>query len=413
MTAVTEPLEGQVARLFACDPDLLADPFPVYRRLRAEAPVLDLGSLVVLSRYDDVRAAFEDQGRLSNIQFRDSTRVQATVAALPEGDRSRFWELFDFEALMVFAMDPPEHGTVRGLLHRAFTPRAVGALRGSIAAMVSSMLDRADRDGEIELMGGLAYELPLYVISDMLGVPVEERPMIRGWSAAIGNFIGNYSDITAAHAALTDWRAYQRELVARQREHSTGNLMASLLAATDGGERLTDEQLDATVIDLLFAGHETTTSTIANGMSTLAEHPAQYASLHDDPTLVAGAVEEILRYCTSVHTIHRVAKEDLRIGGIPVAQGRTVRLLLASANRDEAHFERPEAFDTTRRSPRTLTFGQGIHFCIGAALARFELTAVVEEVARRYRRIELLEPVVKRPNFGLQGPKAVRLGLSR
>jgi cytochrome P450 len=275
------------------------------------------------------------------------------------------------------------------------------------------MLDKADERGEIELMSGLAYELPLYVISNMLGVPVEDRPMIRGWSAAFGNFIGNYSDLAAAHEALVDWRAYQRELVSHQRVNPTGDLMASLLAATDDGQRLSDEQLDATVVDLLFAGHETTTNTICNGLVALARHPEQYEALRHDPSLLPGAVEELLRYCTSVHTIHRVAKQDMEIRGHPVGEGQTIRLLLASGNRDEEHFDDSETFDVRRKPQRNLTFGKGIHFCVGAALARLEIAVVLEEFVRRFQRIDLLEEVVMRPNFGLQGPEAVRLGLIR
>lgn len=409
---VTEPLESEVTRLFACDPDALSDPYPIYRRLRDEQPVMQVGPLVVVSRFDDVEACFENTTDLLNTQVRDSTRVQATVAALPPAEQEKFWELFDFEALMVFATDPPVHGRLRGLLYRAFTARRVSEMRNRVTDMARSMLDQAEVGGEIELMSGLAYELPLYVVSDMLGVPEDDRPQIRQWSSAIGNFIGNYSDITNAHAALTQWRNYQRQLVARQRENPTGSLMSALLQATDDGSQLTDDELDATVIDLLFAGHETTTNTLCSGIATLAQHPQAFADLRADPSLIDGAVEEILRYCASVHTIHRVAKNDLTIGGVPVSAGQTVRLLLASANRDADHFDNPDVFDIRRTPQRIMTFGKGIHFCIGAALARMEISVVVEELTRRYTSIELVEPLVPRPNFGLQGPHAVRLRLT-
>lgn len=411
--ATTDTLQSQVERLFSCDLAALADPFPIYRRLREEMPVMRVGPLVVVSRFDDVEACYENPAELLNVQDRNSSRVQATVAALSEQDRAKFFELFDFEALMVFATDPPVHGPLRNLLYGAFTARRVEAMRERITATARTMLDGVDGGGEIELMSGLAYELPLYVISDMLGVPDEDRPQIRKWSAAIGNFIGNYSDISHAYESLMQWRQYQRDMVARQREHPTGNLMAALLSATDEGKRLTDEQLDAAVIDLLFAGHETTTNTMCSGIATLAQHPEAYASLRADASLIGTAVEEILRYCASVHTNHRVARSDVTIGGYRVSAGQTVRLLMASANRDADHFTDPEVFDIRRKPQRIMTFGKGIHFCIGAALARLEISVVLEEFIRRYDRIELIEPLVPRPNFGLQGPTAVRLRLTQ
>ena len=411
--ATTDALESQVQRLFSCDLQALADPFPIYRRLREEEPVTQVGPLVVVSRFDDVETCYDNPTELLNVQDRNSSRVQATVGALSEEDRAKFFELFDFEALMVFATDPPVHGPLRKLLYGAFTARRVEAMREQITATARTMLDRIDGSGEIELMSGLAYELPLYVISDMLGAPENDRPQIRKWSAAIGNFIGNYSDIPLAYESLMQWREYQRDMVARQREHPTGSLMAALLSATDEGKRLTDEQLDAAVIDLLFAGHETTTNTMSSGMATLAQHPEAYASLRADPALIGTAVEEILRFCPSVHTNHRVARNDLTISGFPVSAGQTVRLLMASANRDAAHFPDSEVFDIRRKPQRIMTFGKGIHFCIGAALARLEISVVLEEFIRRYERIELIEPVVPRPNFGLQGPTAVRLRLTR
>ena len=412
MTTATEPLAEEVSRLFGCDPGALAEPYPIYRRLRQEQPVMQIGPLVVVSRFDDVEACYENTADLLNAQERNSTRVQATVAALSPEDQRKFWELFDFEALMVFAVDAPAHGPLRRMLAGAFTARRVEAMRERVAAMAGSMLDTAVVDGQIELMSGLAYELPLYVICDMLGVPESDRPQIRRWSMAIGNFIGNYSDIPNAYQSLKDWRVYQRELVATQRQHPTGNMMASLLSATDDGQRLTDDQLDAAVIDLLFAGHETTTNTLSAGIATLARHPGTWADLRADPSLLDGAVEEVLRYCASVHTIHRVAKDDFVIAGHRVLAGQTVRLLVASANRDAGHFTDPDAFDIHRKPQRILTFGKGIHFCLGAALARLEISVVLRELIRRYERIELVEPVVPRRNFGLQGPEAVRLRLT-
>jgi cytochrome P450 len=414
MTApLTETLESQVERLFGCDQEALADPYPIYRRMREEQPVMQIGPLVVVSRFADVEACYDNAADLLNEQDRNSSRVLATVAALSAEDQAKFFELFDFEALMVFATDPPVHGPLRKLLYGAFTARRVQAMRERIAETARAMLDKADGDGEIELMSGLAYELPLFVISDMLGAPEADRPQIRRWSAAIGNFIGNYSDIPAAHQALTEWRVYQRDMVARQRAEPTGSLMAALLSATDEGKRLTSDELDAAVIDLLFAGHETTTNTMCSGIAVLATHPDAYASLRADPSLIGTATEEILRYCPSVHTNHRVARTDLTIGGHPVSAGQTIRLLMASANRDATHFTHPDTFDIRRQPQRVMTFGKGIHFCIGAALARLEISVVLEEFIRRYEAIELAEPLVPRPNFGLQGPKAVRLRLTR
>jgi cytochrome P450 len=199
--------------------------------------------------------------------------------------------------------------------------------------------------------------------------------------------------------------------IAEQQKEPTTPMIAGLLAATEDGRHLSIDQVESIVVNLLFGGHETTTNLLALGLATLAKHPAQYAALRKDPTLVPRAVEELARYCTSVHTIHRIAKRNTEIRGVPVAAGQTIRLLLASGNRDEDYFEDAETFDIFRKPQRNVTFGRGIHFCIGAALARMEITVVLEEFLRRYERIELIDEPTLRPNLGLRGPEAVRLRL--
>jgi cytochrome P450 len=404
-----EPLGAQVERLFTCEPAALADPFPIYRRLRNESPVLRYGPMVVVSRFDDIEVCFDDETRFSNVQGRESTRVIATAAALSEEDREKFLWLIDFESLMMFVTDPPVHTLLRGLSNKTFTARRVLAMQEGIRQMTASMLDRVD--GQIELLGGLAYELPLFVVSDLLGVPVEERPQIRAWSEAFASFIGNYSGIASAHRAVSDWRVYMKAAIAAQQDEPTTPMIAGLLAATEDGRHLSIEQVESIVVNLLFGGHETTTNLLALGLATLAKHPEQYEALRHDPSMVPRAVEELARYCTSVHTIHRIAKQDTEIRGEYVAAGQTIRLLLASGNRDEDYFDDAETFNLFRKPQRNVTFGRGIHFCIGAALARMEITVVLEEFLRRYQRIELIDEPVMRPNLGLRGPDAVRLRL--
>jgi cytochrome P450 len=406
-----DSLESQVDRLFRCDPEALRDPFPIYRRLRQESPVLRYGPMVVLSRFDDIEMCFDDDTRFSNVQDRTSTRVRATAAQLPPDERELFLDLVDFESLMMFVSDPPSHTLLRGLANKTFTARRVLTMREGVQDMTSTMLDRVGPDGHIELLGGLAYELPLFVVSDLLGVPVADRPQIRAWSESFASFIGNYSDIAHAHSDLAKWRVYMKTMIAEQQREPTTPLVAGLLAATDDGRHLSIDQVESTLVNLLFGGHETTTNLLCLGLATLAQHPDQYKALREDPALLPGAVEELARHSTSVHTIHRVAKEDLEIRGEKIDAGQTIRLLLASGNRDEDHFEEPERFDIFRKPLRNVTFGRGIHFCIGAALARMEISVVLEEFIRRYERIELLGEPVLRPNVGLRGPDAVHLRL--
>ena len=410
-------LAQQAERLFGCEPDALAGAYDLYRRLRREAPVLEAGSVVTVSTFALVEQCLADPATFSSVQSPTSSRVLNAAAVLPPAERGQFRGLVRFRAMMMAASDPPDHTFLRRLAHRAFTPANIERMRATVQSLTVELLDRVSGRDEIEVLGDLAYDLPLYVISDLLGVAVQDRAAIRDWSASFAVFLGNYAGIPDAYRALAQWRTYLARHIAEQRTAPATPLMAALLAAEEDGQRLSVPQLEAMLVNLMFGGHETTTNTIANAVMALSRQPEQYQILRDmargDQALPAGAVDEVLRFATSVQTVHRVATRDCVLDGHQIKAGQTVRLLLGSANRDEAYFANPDVLDLRRSPRRILTFGRGPHFCIGAALARLEIGVALAELARRYERISPAAKVSMRPNFGLRGPRAVGLQVVR
>jgi hypothetical protein len=371
------------------DPAVIENPYPLYHRLRAEDPVhrSPLG-FWVLSRYDDVVRLLRDE-RFGRGGFEQLFRL-------------RFGEegATGFARSMLFR-DPPDHTRLRGLVNKAFTPRVVERMRPHIEAIVARLLDRVAPRGRMEVIEDLAYPLPIEVICGMLGVPAADQDAFRAWSLDIARSLDAIAlplpDAVVergnrARRALTE---YFQRLIAERRRQPQDDLTSDLIAAEEAGDRLSEAELLATLILLLVAGHETTVNLIGNGLLALLRHPEELARWRARPALAESAVEELLRYDGPVQRTGRIAREDVEIGGRPIKAGEVVLGLIGAANRDPAHFPDPDRLDLDRRDNRHLAFGWGIHFCLGAPLARVEAQAALGAVLRRFPGLRLAEPSVR------------------
>ena len=383
-------------------PEMLADPYPVLHQLRAQEPVHYCETIGgwVLTRYDDVLAALRDP-RLS------ADRIRPYLRRLSDEERARQSAIATLADWMVFT-DPPDHTRLRALVTKAFTPRVVEGLRGSIQQVVNELLDAVQTDGEMDAIADFAYPLPATVIARMLGVPPEDRDKFRAWSDGLAEFVGGALGAAErrehAQQCLTELTEYFGGVIAERRAAPRDDLMTALIAARDEGDKLSEDELIATCVLLLFAGHETTTNLIGSGLLALLRNREQLEMLRDDPALIDDAVEEFLRYDSPVQAAARVTLEDIEIRGTTIAKGQRVFPLITAASRDPAQFPDPDRLDITREPNRHLAFGYGIHFCVGAPLARLEAQLAIPTLLRRMPDLCLLtdEPPWKQ-TFLLRG----------
>ncbi|HEU4793903.1 MAG TPA: cytochrome P450 [Nitrolancea sp.] len=383
-------------------PENRANPYPLYEQLRSEDPVLwdDFLGRWILTGYADVLACLRDP-RLS------AERVGALRTLLPQEvvEKIRPMERV-FESWMLF-LDPPDHTRLRGLVNKAFTPRRVEAMRPHIQQIVDGLLNQVQANGRMDVIRDLAFPLPSTVIAEMLGVPSEDREQFRGWSSdiiGISSMIIDPDRAVRAQNSILAMMEYFRQIVAQRRKSPRDDLISAMIAAEDQGKFLSDEELLSNCVLLLEAGHETTTNLIGNGLLALLRHPDQLRTLRENPSLIGTAIEELLRYDSPVQLTGRVATEDLEIGDKRISQGDTVILLFGAANRDPAQFPDPNILDLYRRENRHLSFGQGIHYCLGSPLARIEGQLAITTVLRRCPGLELTgEPLEWRQAVSLRG----------
>lgn len=367
------PMSNQQLTYSPFDPEVIADPYPVYRELRESAPVYwspEAGSWV-LSRYDDVCAALNDPATYSSASgiFPTPPDVDMTQLFLP----------------MLIMSDPPRHTQLRHLVSKAFTPRRTAGLEPYIQTIVDDLLDQVPDSGTWDFVSGFAGPLPAIVIADMLGVPREDRDRFRTWSTALiqSNPIrGEFGPGLDAAAALYE---YFSAFLAERRAHPQDDLMTALVQAELDGEHLSEEELLGFCLLLLVAGHETTTNLLSNSAVVLTQHPGIRRQLADDPGLVPAAVEELLRYDSPVQGLARTLTRQVDLHGKRMKDGDTVLLLFGSANRDDHAFTHADQFDVNRRPERQVAFGRGIHFCLGAALARLEARIALQALLARRR----------------------------
>jgi cytochrome P450 len=369
-------------------PEGKADPYSRYAALRAIAPVHHSAiGFWVLSRHDDGQQLLRDP------RVGKDFSGAASALGLSEEHRAEQAAFRDDHSNMLFA-DPPDHTRLRGLATRAFTPRTVDALRPRIVALVDELLDRVDDGGDTEVMDALAFPLPVTVIGEMLGVPTEDRaqfrPLVRA-STAVLELAVTPEALDAATRARATMQDYFAGLVAERRARPGDDLLTSLIHADDKGDQLSEYELISTAILLFAAGFETTTHLLGNGLLALLRHPDQLARLRADRRLLRPAVEELLRYDSPVQITARTANADLEVGEERIEAGNTVLVLLGAANRDPARFTDPDRLDLARSEGSALSFGSGIHHCLGAALARLEAQVVLDRMLDRFGTIELLD----------------------
>jgi cytochrome P450 PksS len=370
-------------------PDVRADPWAVYARLRRDAPVaVARGALGqpawVLSRYDDVTAALRDP-RLANDERAATGR---------RGLLDRWWlprMVRTFQSAMV-GQDGDRHRRLRNLVHQAFVPRRIDAMAPRINAVTDELLARAATAGDVDLIAALALPLPLRIISELMGVPEADRLRFHGWMSRLftaGEALG-LATIARLTPALLALDRFLRELIALRQREPGDDLTSALIQARDRDDKLSEDELTAMLFLLLLAGHETSINLISNGVLALLEHPAELARLRDQPGLAVTAVEEVLRYASPVEQPNaRFAREGFVLHGRTIVRGDAVIPLIASANRDERVFARPDALDITREPNRHVAFGYGAHYCVGAPLARLEGQIALSAVAQRFPNLRL------------------------
>jgi len=392
---------GEIPAFNPLDPDFIADPYPTYRRLREAAPVWlsPLGKWLV-TRYEDVALVLRDR------RFGKDYAVNVTVNYEPDTlDEPAFASM----GRMMLVLDPPDHTRLRGLVTKAFTARRMEAMRPRIAAVVDALIDRVARRGGMDVIGDFAHRLPIIVICDMLGIPEEDQERFFVNSRANARMFDpvplSRDEIDTANANTEETNAYFDELFERRRRELRDDMMTQLVQAEEAGDRLTAAELRANVALLFVAGHETTANLIGNGLLALHRNPDQWAALKAEPGLIPGAMEELLRYDSSVQMTGRTVQQDVELAGVALPKGAQLVCLLGAANRDPAMFAEPDRLDVRREKVTPLAFGGGIHFCLGAQLARIEAQEAFAGLLRRMPDITLPERDTPswRSSFTLRG----------
>ena len=386
------------------DPEVLANPYPLFRRLRTEAPVHWDAFLHtwVVTRYVDVLHVLHTFSA-------ERTHTPEKLSAVGLSEMSPIAQLMVKQMLF---MDPPAHTRLRSLASQAFSPARVAVLQSHIQDIVSRLLDDVQDRGQMDIIRDLAEPLPAIVTAEMLGVPLEDRHQLKAWSANFAEMLGNFQH-NPEHAprmlrTVQDMTTYFKNTIRRQKERPHEGLVHSLMMAEVDGDRLSDEEIVATSIVTMVGGLETTTNLIGNGMLTLLRNPEEMNRLQRDLSLIPSAVEEMLRYESPSQHTGRLAPEDVELGGRAIRKGQAVMAVMAAANRDPDRFPDPDRFDITRSDNRHLAFGYAAHFCFGAALARVEGQQAFEAIIRRLRNLQLHRGrLVWRNNLGLRGLTAL------
>jgi cytochrome P450 len=393
------------------DPAVRRDPYPTYDRLRGLGALVDApyGTLLA-TRHAEVFTVLRDARFSSNARHQENHEQFVKMAeAVGLGDLEVL-----FERVMLFA-DPPDHTRLRRIVGKAFTPRAVEAMRPRIADIVDRQLDVLVEHEGADLVEDVAFVVPVTVISDMLGVPSADHQLLREWTSKAVKALDpsdNIAELFPAAEAIREMQTYFDALVAERRKTPGDDQLSALIAAEDEGDHLTHDELLDTTILLFGAGHETTVNLISGGTVNLLRHPDEADRLRADPSLDASAVEELLRFGPPVQVSARTATTDVELAGRTVPKGTQVIAMIAAANRDEAVFEEPSRLDIGRADNRHLAFGGGIHLCLGAPLARLEGQEALGRLFRRFPDLALVDDEVEwKSTSTLRGPARLPLAL--
>lgn len=377
--------------LFHPTKEFLANPYPVFAQLRAEAPVMwsEKGKYWLVSRYEEVNAILRDLHYEKG--FQRWKTVNPLVKLIPQ-----LAEQLNFRGKSMLNMNPPDHTRLRALVNKAFTPAMVSGMVSHIEEIAGDLLDKVQAKGEMDLIADFAFILPVTVIAEMLGIPGADRNHFRDWSHALTEALepgAAIPKLLKAAQANKELQGYLKPLVEDRRKNPKSDLISALVQAEEEGNKLTEEELMANLVLLLVAGHETTVNLIGNSAIALLRNPEQMELLKARAELMDSAVDEFLRYDSPVQLIRRNAGCDLELAGHKIAEDDTIMLLPGSANHDPAQFEKPEILDITRQNNKYLSFGTGIHHCLGSVLAKAE------------GKIALTALLTRMPNLKLKGDK--------
>jgi cytochrome P450 PksS len=410
---VSEPTVTLPARF--SDPAFRADPYPVYARMRHTAPVYKMKASLgaepyLITRYQDVVDALKDP-RYSS----DPKKNQQ-----PGENRMKAWwmpRVFGILQDSMITSDDPAHQRLRGLVHLAFTPKRIEHITGRIEQITHELLDHAGRQNEIDLVKEFALPLPLTIISDLMGVPEEERqPFYRAVSPFLESLAGSPLTMLAQYPNANRLLRFFQKMIALRRAEPQDDLITALVQAEQAGDRLSEDELLSMIFLLLLAGHETTVNLISNGTLALLEFPDQLQLLHDNPAIIDRAIEELLRYGNPVENgTNRFLTEDVTLHGVTMPKASNLMLMLASANRDEEAFANADRLDLTRSPNRHVAFGLGAHYCVGAPLARLEGKIAINALVQRYPNLKLTIPreqVPWRTAVAVRGVKALPVRLA-
>jgi pimeloyl-[acyl-carrier protein] synthase len=389
------------------DPAFRTDPYPFFQQLRETDPLhWNPPGFWLVTNYADAMALLRDP-RIGHPKRRTA---EYTEYLYKQGQLSPVELMLSH---MLLSKNPPDHTRLRGLMNKAFTPAVVESLRPQIQALVDTLLDQVQGQTAFDLMTEVAYPLPIMVIAELLGVPMTDRQQFKQWShdlLGVFDITPNAEAINRGNAAIQKFIEYFQNLVTTRRSAPKDDLLSALIAVNEQGEKLNDYELLTNCILLLVAGHETTMNLIGNGILALLRHPDQFTKLRDDSTLIDRAVEELLRYESPVQFFGRRANEDVTINGKTLLTGQGVFILPGAINRDPAQFADPDVLDITRTENRHLAFGYGIHFCLGAPLARVEGQIAINTIVQRMPTLQLCpDPVEWREVVAVRGLKSLRV----
>jgi cytochrome P450 len=396
----TQKSDSTLSLYHLLEPEVLANPYPLYHRLRSEDPVHwdPFLHAWVVTRYADVVTVFQ----------RFSANRTPTPDQLVAMGMAALSPIAQVMVRQMLFLDPPAHTRVRSLAARAFTPRRVERLRVHIQEIVETLLDAVAPAGSMDVIEDLAYPLPAIVTAEMLGVPPTDRDQLKTWSEdfaeVLGNFQHNPDRISRLLRSLDGMTTYFRAAVRRDRDHPVEGLIHALATVEVDGDRLSEDEVIANTIVTMVGGQETTTNLIGNGVLTLLRHPDQLDKLRADLSLIPSAVEELLRYESPSQHTARLAPQDIELGGSMIRKRQAVIAVMGAANRDPARFVDPDQVDICRPDNRHVAFGWAGHFCFGAPLARIEGQIAFETLLRRFPNLRLRPgPLTWRPNLGLRG----------
>ncbi|MCO6385320.1 cytochrome P450 [Oceanicola sp. 502str15] len=414
-------LDEEIAKLLAGDFDTLQDPYPLFARIRAKGPVYWYkGEMPIIANFADAAKLFRDSNHFHT--YRGPERFDPD--RLSDEDRAKVDEIVAFEALQMNEMNGDMHRRVRMVAQRAFPPNRIAALGEQVQSVVDDLLDEMAKEDVVDFMQ-LAYRLPLSVVSAFMGLDREQIDAIKTWGDAIASvkpFTGGklpVEKIRAAHEGVRATQAYVRELIEEHRRNPDArtDFMESLLSSEET-EKLTPEEMGGTISLIIYAGHESTTNQLGNSLFALLSNKDQWEALKAKPDLADNAVAELLRYNTPVQMMTRRAAEDVALSGVDIPKHTRALIFYGSVNRDEAEFPNGDALDITREKVSHMSFGFGVHVCIGSALARLEGRTVLETLARRFPDAELAVPASElqwNPHPVFRGLKSlpIRLGADR